>query len=187
MKKENLSSNNIPSISWLKDEMKLTRLPDSDIWALSATPPGSWVYKHIGDVKHIVIHHSATDTGSVTHFRCFHRAVFSWLDVGYHYVIGNGSYSGDGEVEKGRPEWAIGAHARNQNKYSLGICLVGNFQKDNPTPAQLESLGKLLRELLEKYELDPEAISRHCDLPGMDTECPGENLPIDKIRKLLKE
>ena len=37
--------------------------------------------------------------------------------IGYHYVIRR-----DGSIEPGRPEWMIGAHCVNHNKYSIGVC-----------------------------------------------------------------
>ena len=73
----------------------------------------------------------------------------------YHYVIGNGTYSGDGEVETGRLENESGAHcsADGMNFKSIGICLVGNFDIDKPTPAQMQALEKLCWDIMERYKI----------------------------------
>ena len=51
-------------------------------------------------------------------------------------------------MDPGRPEYWTGAHTVGHNKGSIGICLLG---KDFFTPAQLESLGKLVKELQGRY------------------------------------
>jgi len=133
----------------------------------------------------LVIHHSETGGGNVEFIRYCHTAKppdgFGWNDVGYHFVIGNGKPNGgwkkseDGKIEIGRPESAIGAHAKGFNSNSLGICLIGDFDKTNPTDNQLCSLVKLLVELCDAYGVDPlTQIKGHGEL--MPTLCPGANL-----------
>lgn len=138
-------------------------------------------------VNRIVVHHSATETGNAACFRVLHRGVNRWSDIGYHYVIGNGSFSGDGEVEKGRTVPFRGAHAKGANQDSLGICLVGNFNEEPPSPAQLSSLGTLLQELLQRFGLGKEAITLHRLVKGSSTECPGKLLKLGKILELVGE
>src|SRR5438093_11294418 len=61
----------------------------------------------------IVIHHSASESGSMAVFDKEHRAK-GWDGVGYHFVIGNGTNSRDGQIEV-TPRWPIqkwGAHAK---------------------------------------------------------------------------
>ena len=156
-------------------------LTDDDLNRAAATPPES-VYSRIPVVKGIVLHHSATVDGSVRVFRSLHRAVNGWVDVGYHYVIGNGTLSGDGEVEKGRPDWAVGAHTRGHNDTCLGICLVGDLTKHTPTTAQTDALRLLIAELRERYELRPSDVKQHREMSGCETECPGMDLtPLWRI------
>ena len=80
--------------------------------------------------KWIVIHHSATTTGGAAEFDKMHKAK-GWDELGYDFVIGNGSDTGNGQIEVG-PRWTkqkIGAHAKSSdnrfNEYGIGICLVG--------------------------------------------------------------
>ncbi len=142
----------------------------------AAEKPSDSVYTSMDSVTEIILHHSATPDGSVEAFRSLHRAINGWADVGYHYVIGNGTLSGDGEIQKGRPEWAVGAHTRGHNHSSIGICLVGDFTSSPPTATQIEALRLLLLELMSRYELHPSDIMQHRDMSGCETECPGMDL-----------
>jgi len=127
----------------------------------------------------IVIHHSATPTGSADEFDRMHKAK-GWDELGYHFVIGNGTLSGDGEVEVGS-RWTKqkhGAHTKvaghpEYNDAGIGICLVGNFDVTHPTEAQMESLARLVRCLMNRYGISHSHIYGHGQLKP--TDCPGRN------------
>jgi hypothetical protein len=138
----------------------------------------------------IVVHHSATPTGSAAVFDKMHKDK-GWDGLGYDFVIGNGSQSGDGQVEVGY-RWPIqehGAHTKTPdnrfNEHGIGICLVGNFEETNPTPAQLRSLAKLVGYLERTYRIAPSNVIRHRDAKA--TECPGRNLNIDLVRRMAAQ
>jgi N-acetylmuramoyl-L-alanine amidase len=170
---------------WLKNNIdNAPSISDSDFNA-AGEKPSEDEYVHSGRVNSIVIHHSATISGCARVFRALHRAVNGWIDIGYHFVIGNGTLSGDGEVEEGRPIWAVGAHSRGHNKDSIGICLVGNFNLEAPTGKQLESLASLLERLMIDLSLPESCITLHRDVQGCLTECPGKNLTIVAILNSL--
>ncbi len=124
----------------------------------------------------IVVHHSATLSGSCAHFRVLHRGVFGWDDVGYHFVIGNGTFTPEGRMEEGRPVWAVGAHARDHNLESIGVCLVGNFEETEPGAAQGEALRELLARLTKEHGIGRDGVVLHRDVPGCRTACPGRHL-----------
>src|SRR4030042_5047286 len=77
----------------------------------------------------IVVHHSGTVQGSAAAFDAYHRQR-GWDGLGYHFVIGNGTLSSDGCIETGYRWWEQrdGAHAKEHNKKTVGICLVGDFK-----------------------------------------------------------
>jgi N-acetyl-anhydromuramyl-L-alanine amidase AmpD len=151
------------------------------------------VWKYVGkedkpevnNPEYIIIHHSATTQGDAETFRRAHRAK-GWRDIGYHYVIGNGTYSGDGEVETGRPENESGAHcsADGMNFKSIGICLVGNFDIDKPTPAQMEALERLCRDVMERHKIPVSKVLGHGEVAA--TNCPGKNFDMAAFRKRLE-
>ncbi len=134
----------------------------------------------------IIIHHSATTTGGALAFDKIHRAK-GWDELGYDFVIGNGTDTANGQIEVG-PRWTkqkIGAHAKSAdnrfNEYGIGICLVGNFELERPTAKQMDSVEKLVGYLMATYHVTPDHILRHKDTKS--TECPGKYLSIDVIRR----
>lgn len=105
-------------------------------------------------IKELIIHCSATPEGknfTTTDIDRWHRQR-GFKKIGYHYVI----YL-DGSIHTGRKEGEIGAHCSGHNANSIGICYIGGLTedgkkaKDTRTPAQKESLIKLLKELKAKY------------------------------------
>ena len=131
------------------------------------------------DWQAIVVHHSATVQGTVEGIHRHHRDVNGWDGIGYHFVIGNGRGIPDGEV---RPtyrwrEQRTGAHAghRGFNELGIGVCLIGHFEHDPPTPAQLDSLRSLQRQLNARFELAERRLIPHGRIKG--TACPGERFP----------
>src|ERR1019366_878150 len=64
----------------------------------------------------IVVHHSDTTTGGAAAFDKMHRAK-GWDELGYDFVIGNGSDTSDGQIEVGS-RWTkqkIGAHDKTSD------------------------------------------------------------------------
>ena len=148
--------------------------------------PADWKPKAPArDWKWIVIHHSATPTGSMAYFDKEHRAK-GWDGVGYHFVIGNGTSTGDGQIET-TPRWPAqkwGAHAKTvDNRYNeqgIGICLVGNFDIERPSPNQMKSLSRLVSYLMQTYRISPQNVIGHRDTKA--TDCPGKFVNIASVR-----
>src|ERR1043165_7697894 len=139
--------------------------------------------------RHIVVHHSASPTGSAASFDRAHREK-GWDGLGYHFVIGNGTGSRDGQVEVGY-RWTQqmqGAHAGNYefNQHGIGICLVGDFEKGGPpSAAQMHSLRSLVAFLQARCSIPTNEIIGHGNVPGRNTECPGRYLDMMAFRGSL--
>lgn len=122
----------------------------------------------------IVIHHVGVPSGEVS-AQSIHNSHLGngWLGIGYHYVIHK-----DGTIERGRPLMTEGAHAYAHNDHTVGINLTGNFEWEEPTEEQLESLVELLTSLCRIFHLpaDDSTIVGHEDLNS--TACPGWNLYV---------
>jgi N-acetylmuramoyl-L-alanine amidase len=94
----------------------------------------------------------------------------AWPDVPYHFYI-----AVDGKIAEGRDVNAVGD---TNTGYDPGgfiqVVVEGNFDKEELTGAQTESLKSLLQWLLEKHGLKPESILSHKD--KAQTACPGKDL-----------
>jgi hypothetical protein len=153
----------------------------------SAGVPRTWIpIAAANDWKWIVIHHSATATGGAAAFDKMHRAK-GWDELGYHFVIGNGTDTGDGQIEVGSrwPKQKWGAHAKTPdnrfNEYGIGICLVGNFDITRPTARQMASLERLVSYLMRTYHIPPDRVLGHSDTKP--TDCPGRNMSVALVRR----
>jgi hypothetical protein len=104
----------------------------------------------------------------------------NFSDIGYHFLI-----AGDGRVIEGRRAEYLGAHAGGANTGNIGIAMMGDFNKQKPTDAQIESLTRLVTFLAIKYKKEPEAkgfLEPHQHYTN--TDCPGKNLMsiLDALR-----
>lgn len=135
-----------------------------------------------GRWKYIVVHNSGTRQGNARIFDTYHRRVRKMQNgMAYHFVIGNGSSSGDGQIEVGS-RWTRqvnGGHVASDylNNIALGICLVGDFNRDSPTKAQLAALEELityLRGRVGRVKGKPSIVMPHTDINPKPTDCPGD-------------
>ena len=117
--------------------------------------------------QYIVVHNSGTRQGNARIFDYYHRHVRRMTNgLAYHFVIGNGTSSDNGEIEVG-DRWRRqinGGHVHSDylNNIALGICLVGDFNRDQPTRAQLDACEELIRYLRQSLRENRCAL-RHCE------------------------
>ena len=138
-----------------------------------------------GRWKYIVVHNSGTREGNARVFDIYHRRVRHMENgLAYHFVIGDGHGSGDGQIEIG-PRWTHqinGGHVASDylNDISLGICLVGDFNRDLPTRAQigaLEELTAYLRNRVGRAQGRQAIVYAHKEINPRPTDCPGGRFP----------
>ena len=139
-----------------------------------------------GRWKYIVVHNSGTRQGNARIFDVYHRNVRKMQNgLAYHFVIGNGNSSGDGEIEIGN-RWTRqinGGHVASDylNDIALGICLVGDLNRDKPTLAQFGALDELityLRTRVGKIKGKPSIVKGHKEINPKPTDCPGDRFPL---------
>jgi len=126
-------------------------------------------------VKYAVIHHSVTnptnDSKSDVDYIAYLHKQRGWGGVGYHFII-----TADGMV------WYVGdistmrANVADKNHEVIGICLVGDFTKGNPTDDQILSAHDLCEFLLFNTPSIPNLkdwgqLTGHKELQA--TQCPG--------------
>ncbi|MGJ8654687.1 MAG: LysM peptidoglycan-binding domain-containing protein [Opitutaceae bacterium] len=132
--------------------------------------------------KRIVVHHSAIKYGNAEIYGRAHEKRGMKNGLAYHFVIGNGIDSGDGQIEVG-PRWKkqlLGGHVKSYqlNLTAIGICLVGNFQATHPTRKQLDAFTQLMDWLRGDIIPGAKQFAGHRDLRGEQTICPGKNFPL---------
>ena len=132
--------------------------------------------------KGIVVHHSAIKNGNAVIYDKNHRRKGMQNGLAYHFVIGNGIDSGDGEIETGR-RWTHqlqGGHVKNHkiNLTAIGICLIGNFQETRPSTLQIKAFTQLMDWLRSEVVPKAKQFAGHRELRGEQTVCPGKNFPL---------
>jgi len=119
----------------------------------------------------IVLHHEAASGFTAQQIHQVHLAN-GWSGIAYHYYVRK-----DGSVYRGRPEDKTGAHTRDENYHTIGICFEGNFETDVMDGAQFEAGRALLDDIRERYPgID---VKRHSDFNA--TACPGKNFPFEEM------
>jgi len=137
--------------------------------------------------RYIVIHNSGTRQGNAKAFEYYHLRVRKMPNgLAYHFVVGNGTSSGDGEIEIGN-RWRRqinGGHVHSDflNNIALGICLVGDYNRHLPTKRQLdatEELVRYLRQRVGKIDRKFAIVKAHREInpPRWPTDCPGDKFP----------
>lgn len=146
-----------------------------------------------GRWQYIVVHNSGTRQGNAAAFDYYHRH-FRRMQNGlaYHFVIGNGTSTGNGQVEVG-DRWRRqinGGHVHSDylNNIALGICLVGDFNRDQPTRAQLDCCEELIRYLRQRCGKVGDHYPivkphREVNPPRWATDCPGDVFPYSWFRR----
>jgi hypothetical protein len=143
--------------------------------------PGRW--------KMIICHHSALEKGNAAKYDKDHRRRGMENGLAYHFVIGNGVDSGDGEIEIGS-RWISqikGGHVRDDaiNEVAIGICVVGNLEEKAPTENQIAALKELLA-YLHNEAVGPQVVFKvHCEADPNHTACPGKFFPTEAMRSIF--
>jgi outer membrane biosynthesis protein TonB len=146
-----------------------------------------------GRWQYIVVHNSGTRQGNAAVFDYYHRHVRRMQNgLAYHFVIGNGTSTGNGQIEVG-DRWRRqinGGHVHSDylNNIALGICLVGDFNRNQPTRAQLDSCEELIRYLRQrcgKIDNHYPIVKPHREMnpPRWPTDCPGDVFPYSWFRR----
>lgn len=157
-----------------------------------------WPQQYSPSVRLLVVHHTAITVDGDTRpglermraLYQYHAQNRTWGDIGYHYVIDD-----RGQIYEGRAggDSVVGGHVYCNNIGTVGIALMGNFDKEQPTQEQAKSLQWLLQLLGQKYGI---GMSRDVMFHGksispivghrqlVSTDCPGTAMwsALDQVR-----
>lgn len=128
--------------------------------------------------KFITIHHAGTEwkVGAdpaqvVRNVQKYGQKEKNWPDLPYHFMI-----APDGRIFEARP---IEYEPESNTKYDLqghiGVELMGNFEVQRPSVAQLKATVNLVAWLCQDLKIDPSQIAGHRDRAQKQTVCPGKD------------
>lgn len=147
-----------------------------DSWAGGDPVPGPMDKQ--SPISRITLHHDgmtvftstavAAAQSRMEAIRSAHRGK-GWGDIGYHYLVDPA-----GRIWEGRPLKWQGAHVANQNPGNIGICTLGNYEKQRPTTTQLTAIEDFVQVLMRKHDVHVSEVYTHRELAA--TDCPGRYL-----------
>ena len=155
-------------------------------WAQGRPVPSNM--NRMTTIRYITIHHDGMDPffgtdrqSSAAHLeliRRLHRRK-GWGDIGYHFAVDRG-----GRVWEARPLAYQGAHVKDHNPGNIGIVVLGNFEEQSPSDAQMEAMRRHIVALMRRYKVPARRVQTHQEW-GAHTACPGGRLQVylDRIRR----
>ena len=134
---------------------------------------GNFSQRKISQITGISVHHSASPQGKFTA-----KDYANWEMNGsmkapaicYHFVIPM-----SGGIQQTNLLTARSWHSGNANTSTIGICLDGNFETEQPTDEQIRDLNWLTNYMKQVLNRDL-IIKGHREWKGNATACPGKNL-----------
>ena len=122
---------------------------------------------------HIVLHHAAAKTCTAAQVDAWHKNN-GWSGIGYHYFVRK-----NGEIYRGRPEYATGAHVSGNNSYTIGICAEGDYSIETSMPtAQKAAIIELIKDIKTRYPNTK--VVGHKEIGSSD--CPGKYYPLEYFK-----
>ena len=139
------------------------------------------------DISEVVLHHSWSPT--TTEYRGlatwqaidrYHREVRGWKGgIGYHVGVGP---SNPPTIWALRHYGRSGAHVLNRNRHTIGVCLIGNYDAEDPTPF-LPLTAEVVRAICDRFNLGAGAIRFHREFA--DKTCPGLRIHQGTFRDMV--
>lgn len=136
-------------------------------------PKGEKPYnkRNLSAISQIVVHHSA-DNGTIESIARYHTtpppAGHGWPGIGYTFVIDQA-----GTIYQVNDLDDLCFNVAQQNTKSLGICLIGDYQKNTPPDIQVSALKWLISTVRNVLD-NALPVVGHRD--RVNTTCPGDNL-----------
>jgi hypothetical protein len=128
--------------------------------------------------KYVTIHHAGviykpgTDPAKfVKNMQAWGQKDKGWPDLPYHFLI-----APDGRIFEARD---MAYEPDTNTKYPLqghiGVEMMGDFNKQRPSPQQLESAARLIAWICDEKKIDTKDIATHKDVAKGQTSCPGDD------------
>ncbi len=139
------------------------------------TPPPFTLPEH--QISRITIHHGGVTftadqdvNAYLKHLQTWSRSEKGWMDIPYHYLIDL-----QGRIYEGRDlRYPGDTNTQYDPTGHALICLIGNYEEQEPNETQLHAIAWLCARLSKKYQIPLTQIKAHKDYTK--TACPGKHL-----------
>ncbi len=127
-------------------------------------------------IRYITLHHGGEDFPAdkdpvqyLRNLQAWSRAEKHWIDIPYHFMIDL-----QGRIYATRPlRYPGDTNTTYDPRGHALICVMGNYENQILSPAQLESVVALSAKLCRDHDVPPERIRGHKDYA--ETACPGQD------------
>lgn len=136
------------------------------------------VGEHHQRIERITLHHGGVTVDParstdeyLRNLQQWSRRDKGWIDLPYHFLIDH-----SGRVFEGRNLSLAGDTntGYNPSGHAL-VAVLGNFDEEEPSPAQLQALINVMAWLVVNYDIPLERIAGHSNFSSI-TVCPGKHL-----------
>lgn len=132
-----------------------------------------------GDIRHVIVHHTAGPADQpIWEIARHHVEERGWPGIGYHMVI-----DARGQAFKTNADLTVSFHAREHNRSSIGVAMLGNFQEQEPPREQYRALLFHVWRYMRAYGISPDRVLGHREVDP--TACPGARVDLDRLRRDL--
>jgi hypothetical protein len=130
--------------------------------------PARYITVHHDGMRPFMGEHERAAAARLEAIRRGHRRR-NWGDIGYHFAVDR-----TGNIWEGRPIGFQGAHVKDHNEGNVGIVVLGNFDQQEPTSAQLLAVREQVNVLMRTYRIPLSRVRTHKE--WAPTRCPGASL-----------
>lgn len=130
--------------------------------------------RNMSVVSQLICHSSGTLNGSPESFARYHVNNLGWAGIGYHVVF---------DMKK---IWLTQHfnrttnHCSGQNTRSIGICMIGDFDRQPATPEVYKRYAEVIL-LVETLTNKKYNVKLHRDFTNKKS-CPGRNFKLDQLK-----
>lgn len=140
-------------------------------------PTRSFNRRSRGDIEQIVVHHSAgSESETVESVNNYHIGPNHVCSTGCPGILYTLMVDRQGVLYLLHDLEVITFHVGGQNTKSLGICVLGNFEHEEPSAAQLQALQRGIEYVNRELKRKLPVTTHRTTCPSCDTKCPGVNL-----------
>ena len=146
--------------------------------------------RYFAPIRKLIVHHSASPNKPsnpaevVRSIERFHIKKRGFSDIGYNYLIDHKGVIYEGRAARNYASgethgaedtngWGVvGAHAKAFNAGAIGVCLLGDFEKSEPTDAAIASLIAVFSWKASRHHINPRGTEDYLGIYGRRSTSP---------------